>query len=399
MRKFWLVFAHEYWRQISQRRFFLALLSLPVLGFSLLVYFVFILFIELYSKPIGYVDYSQFLKSPAELNSEDTTFVSWHRFVEFSSEEEARQSLEAGKIQAYYVVAEDYLESGKIRLIARESLPEAAGNSFTRFLRQNMVNSYPDQVQERLLYPTSITVSTPDESIRSDSKPWFQLIYPFAGTIMLLIVVTTSGEYMLKSIVEEKENRTIEILITSVSTQTLMMAKTLGNMCVGLTQLLIWMLYPLWAGVILWAGFPSVTKTELLGLPFVLSLVLMLLAFVLVSSVLVIIGAVTTEYHDSQQISTLVVLVLMAPFYALYGILFHPNWWLAIGMSLFPFTAPMVMPLRISLTVVPVWQILLCIGLLVASAVGGLFLAGRAFRLGMLRYGKPIGLNELLRRG
>lgn len=399
MRKFWLVFAHEYWRQVSQRRFLLALLSLPLLGVLLLVFFIFNFYIEFYSKPVGYVDHSQLLKNPVELTSKDATFMGWYRFVAFPSEQEAHQSLEAGKIQAYYVLAEDYLVSGKIRLVAKESMPQAAENNFIQFLRRNMISSYPEQVQERLLHPNRVTISTPDESTRSDSKFWLQLVYPLVGAIMLILAISTSGEYLLKAIVEEKENRTIEVLITSVPPQTFMIGKTLGNMCVGLTQLLVWMLYPLWAGVLIWVEFPSIAKTVLLGLPLVLSLVLMLLAFILVSSVLVIIGTVTVEHHNAQQVSTLFMLVLLAPFYALYGVVFHPNWWFVIGMSLFPFTAPLVMPLRASLTVVPVWQILLCVGLSVVFAVGALFLAGRAFRLGMLRYGKPLRLSELLSRG
>ncbi len=302
-----------------------------------------------------------------ELLPEDAIFMGWYRFVAFPSEQEAHQSLEAGKIQAYYVLAEDYLMSGNIRLVAKESVPQTAENGFIQFLRRNMIKGYPKQVQERLLYPVRVTISTPDESTRSDSKFWLRLVYPLTGAIMLMLTISTSGEYLLKAIVEEKENRTIEVLITSVPTQTFMIGKTLGNMCVGLTQLLVWMLYPLWAGVILWAEFPSIAKT-VLGLPLVLSLVLMLLAFILVSSVLVIIGMVTVEHHHAQQISTLFTLVLMSPFYALYGIIFHPNWWFVIGMSLFPLTAPLVMPLRVSLTVVPVWQILLCVGLLTVSA-------------------------------
>ena len=75
-----------------------------------------------------------------------------------------------------------------------------------------------------------------------------------------------------------------------------------------------------------------------------------------------------------------------------------PNSPLAIGLSLFPLTAPVTLPLRAAFTTVPIWQILTSIGLLIACALGALWIAGRAFRLGMLRYGKRLALKEIFSR-
>ena len=109
------------------------------------------------------------------------------------------------------------------------------------------------------------------------------------------------------------------------------------------------------------------------------------------------IGGITTEMREAQQISGIFSLLVTIPFYAIAPIMTNPNSTLAIILSYFPFSAPITVTLRMALTTIPLWQIALSILSLVSFAVLSVWLAGRAFRLGMLRYGKRLSFVELFR--
>jgi len=118
-------------------------------------------------------------------------------------------------------------------------------------------------------------------------------------------------------------------------------------------------------------------------------------AFVMVSALMAMAGVTATESREAQQVASLFTLPLYVPFWLLGPIMQNPNSGLAVGFSLFPLTAPMTLPLRAAFTILPAWQIALSLSLLVVCAAGALWLAGRAFRMGMLRYGKLLSLKEI----
>jgi len=121
-------------------------------------------------------------------------------------------------------------------------------------------------------------------------------------------------------------------------------------------------------------------------------------AFVMVAALMAMVGATATETREAQQVAGLFTLPLFVPYWLITPLIESPNSPLAVGMSLFPMTAPVTLPARAAFTLVPAWQSALSLGLLYLAAFGSLWLAGRAFRLGMLQYGKRLKLAELFRR-
>jgi ABC-2 type transport system permease protein len=128
---------------------------------------------------------------------------------------------------------------------------------------------------------------------------------------------------------------------------------------------------------------------------FWLALVVIFPAFVLISALMAAVGATVTEAREGQQVTGLITLPVMLPIILFGVILNSPNGLLAVILSLFPLTAPLTIIMRASLTTIPTWQIVLSVTLLVLSAIGALWLAGRIFRVGMLRYGKRVRLREI----
>ena len=110
-------------------------------------------------------------------------------------------------------------------------------------------------------------------------------------------------------------------------------------------------------------------------------------------------GAMVTETRESQQMVTMFTLPLFVPMWLIYPIMINPNSPLAVGLSLFPLTSPMTLPLRAAFTTIPAWQIAAGLVIIYACAASALLLAGRAFRMGMLRYGKRLTWREVFQRG
>jgi ABC-2 type transport system permease protein len=212
------------------------------------------------------------------------------------------------------------------------------------------------------------------------------------------MAIFTSAGYIMQAVVEEKENRTMEIVVTSVSPNQLMMGKTLADIAIGLTQLLSWILILV---VPVWIARPYLPMLSSISVPpglVLLMLAVMLPTFVMLGGLMAAIGATVTESREGQQIVGLFTLPTWIPYFLIYPLMTAPNSLLAVVMSFIPFTAPLTIITRAGFTQVPFWQIALGVIILVVSAAGALWLAGRAFRLGMLSYGKRLPILDIFRR-
>jgi ABC-2 type transport system permease protein len=118
----------------------------------------------------------------------------------------------------------------------------------------------------------------------------------------------------------------------------------------------------------------------------------------MVSAFMALIGATVSEAREGQQMIGLIGLPIWIPYMLTAVIIENPNSPLAVALSLFPLTSSMTMLLRQGVTILPAWQIALSSGILVISAILAIWLAGKAFRLGMLRYGKRLSLREIFSR-
>jgi ABC-2 type transport system permease protein len=279
-----------------------------------------------------------------------------------------------------------------------EAIERSVQNQFGRYIRSQLVQSQPPQVAERLIEGYDVEVLALTEAEPEVSTSWLQMLLPIVAGILFVMVINTSGGYLLQAVVEEKENRTIEIVITSVSPGQLMAGKIMGNLSVGLTQLLIWLLFPL-LGFLLLRRFSPLVQGLYLDPEYVWLLLLTLIpAFILIAALMATIGATATEAREAQQIAGLFTLPVVAPFWFFVPLMTDPHGTLALALSLFPLTAPVSLPLRAAFAAVPLWQSALSISLLMLSAAMALWLAGRAFRQGMLHYGRRLSWRELVRR-
>lgn len=391
MSKILRVMYFEYVRHVFRKRFLFSLLSLPLFIGVLALVVLLLVRSEINFKPIGYVDLSGVL--PNSGGEYQGRLVD---LLQFETEDQASQALQVGQIQAYYVLDSDYLESRQAKLVAIDEPSNAATDQFAYFVRASLLAEYPEEIVRRLIEGNQLILRTADGSRQFAQGDWLGFLLPFVfGFIFLAAVFATSG-YLLQAVVEEKENRTMEMLVTTISPAQLMSGKILGIIAVGWTQLFVWIVMALVLLVIasLFVGFPGINSITFRYI--VLAAGIFVPAFVMLSALMVAVGATLTDAQEAQQVTSLFTLPLFIPFWFVFQLIGHPNGPVAVGLSLFPLTAPITLAIRAGFTTIPPWQIGLSLGFLIIGAGLAVWLAGRAFRLGMLRYGQRVPWREFL---
>jgi ABC-2 type transport system permease protein len=215
----------------------------------------------------------------------------------------------------------------------------------------------------------------------------------------MYMTVLLYGINVMRSILEEKTSRIMEVMLSTASAKDLMAGKILGVGAVGLTQVGIWVAV---AGVMS-AGTIIAAASQIKGLisPSLLIYfgVYFLLGYVLYSTLCAAVGSMVNSEQEAQQMQFLVMMPMILAVIFIANIFQHPNSPIAIFGSLFPFTSPLVMFSRISMQQgqVPPWQIGLSIALMLATIYGMVWLCGRIYRVGILMYGKKPNLPEIMK--
>jgi ABC-2 type transport system permease protein len=227
-----------------------------------------------------------------------------------------------------------------------------------------------------------------------------------AITVAMLLYVTIFiyGQNVLRGVIEEKQTRVAEIVVSSVPATTLLAGKVLGVGAVGLTQLLIWMAAsvgmaryraPLLAQMGVNAAplqFPTVTNGQI-----ALLILFFVLGYTFYAALFAAVGAMVSSEQEAQQAQLPVVLLLVVSIMFLQPVLNAPEGALAMNLSWIPFSSPIVMPLRMSAVNVPGWEVGLSLFGLAASCYIAVYVAAKIYRTGLLMYGKRPSLIEVFR--
>ena len=256
----------------------------------------------------------------------------------------------------------------------------------------------------------------------------------FGYLIMMFIIIY--GGFVMRSVIEEKTSRVIEVIISSVKPFQLMLGKIIGNSLAGITQFGIWIVSAALLLAVVFmifdidpsglsqgppsgpAGVTAVAATsagaqslqqyahEIYQLPWLLLffffIIYFLLGYLIYSSIYAAIGAAVDNETDTQQFIFPIILPLMLAIYVgFFSVFNNPNGPIAVGFSLFPLTSPIVMLMRLPEGIgdggVPLWQVLVSLLLLIGTFLGIVWLAAKVYRVGILMYGKKPSYRELFK--
>jgi ABC-2 type transport system permease protein len=234
----------------------------------------------------------------------------------------------------------------------------------------------------------AVKISKTGEAEHGGFETVFLSAYVFMMTLFLLIV--TSGQMLVRSVIEEKSNRIVEILVSSCSPTELMAGKVLGLSGLGFTQMAFWAL--IGTGVALQFGVSVIDPGHA-----ALMVVYFILGYLFYAAVFIGAGSPLNTEQEAQQITSYLVIVLMIPLVMALPAMKTPDaLWIKV-LTYIPFLTPTMMALRIPIQVPSLLEILTSIGLMLVSIYFAMVAAGRIFRIGILLTGKSPKLAEILR--
>jgi len=439
MKKILLIIRREYLTRVRKRSFLVMTLLGPILAAALYGLFVWVALSEdTPSVTIGLCDQSELYLG------DELAKVNRNAKISFPEAphniDDAKDSMRAGKYDAILFIPRDPVNNfaGSFVLYYVDNIPMSSVK-YTEDLLSRMLEDYKlkmnhisrddfDAVRTRVSMvqsKVSLDKSRADERI-GNARYVVGLINSFLVYILILVY----GMQVLRGVMEEKQNRIVEVMISSVKPMQLMMGKIVGIAAVGLTQFSLWIVFSLLCFVAVsqfLLGFSdpaliqqqletmsSVSATEgmmgvndptslmadlfntdlLLVLPILLFFFLG--GYLLYSAMFAAVGSLVDTDSDTQQFMMPVTLPLIFSIALAQVALKNPDGDLAVFMSIFPLTSPIVFPVRAAFSFSPL-DLIISMSVLVASIVFTAWLAGRIYRTGILMYGKQITWREVFK--
>ncbi|MCA9321994.1 MAG: ABC transporter permease [Planctomycetes bacterium] len=321
-----------------------------------------------------------------------------------------RKALESGELFAYFVIGDDPVASSDGSRYVSNNLTDTDLKSWfaryatdavraRRFAAEKIDAGTVAKIQAPLIFESERVSSSGEITEVSQADTALQWV-PIAFVYLLWIAVFTIAQMLLTNTIEEKSNRTIEVLLSSVSPYQLMSGKIAGIALTGLTVVASWIFFffLIIKAAVIFEFNPPFDPTPLLTHPkYLLSFVIyFLLGFLMFSALLVGIGSVCNSLKEAQNLMMPVSVVLMIPLFAMFPIVQDPNGTLAKIMSYIPLTAPFAMMNR-SAADIPTSDYVISTLIILVTIVILFWAAAKVFRIGILMTGKAPRLREILR--
>lgn len=440
MNNTFLILQQEYLKRVKKKSFIILTLLVPFLFagmFAMIIYFS--IQGDKEERTIAVYDESTlFLGQFEDQGSTKYHFISRDEF------DNLKTGLKGSRFYAILYIPGNIYSSNSAQLISEKQIPieipEQLERKLSRFIendkRQKVVeeSGIPD-LEERLAKTktwvrlNTLKISDSGETKKSSSVVAF--IASYAMGFIIYFFVFMYGSMVMRSVMEEKKSRIIEVIVSSVKPSQLMAGKIVGTALVGLTQVAIWVVLGLVSMVLIQGIFspeqaqqmgqsvmesqgamnPAMTQVSQadkvqevvemitnLNLPLILfSFVFYFLAgYLLYSSLLGAVGAAVDNDEDAQQMVFPVTIPLILSIMLLFPVAKNPEGTLAFWASVVPFTSPVAMLARVPYGI-PTWELLLSMGLLVLTTIGTIYGAAKIYRVGLLMYGKKVNLKELVK--
>jgi len=410
-----LVIEREYFERVKRKSFIISTILVPIIMIALMMApALFMIFSKTEQKTVQVVDQTGVLASRLAGNDE----------IKFVSADAPVDSLRKNEDnEAILVIGSNAVDdpSHGITLLSRGSISMMTD----AFITGQIKSAVEDVRMERYNIPdikeiiksidADVTMSTVRIDQEEDTETSSELSY-FLSLIMdmmLYMFIIIYGQMVMTSIIEEKNNRVLEIVVSSVKPFNLMLGKIAGVGLVAITQILIWAVLigtaiaiatPFLTPENLGADAPAAvtgaisqfTEPSFLISLLVNTLLFFIGGFLFYASIYAAIGSAVSNVQDASQLSSIATMPVIIGIIASMAIINDPSSTLAFWVSIIPFTSPMAMMARLPYGV-PVWEIALSIALLYISFVFMIWLCGKIYRVGIFMYGKKPTFIELIK--
>ena len=340
----------------------------------------------------GYVDEAGIIRTlPSDVPADS--------LIGYAGESAAMAALETGEIEGYYVIPSDYVQSGELGYVRQAFNPLTGGSRGRRFewvLAYNLAGdgTLAAQIREPLdVEETALAPADPE----ADEGNWFVELFPTMMALILYLAILIPSSTLISAVTDEKKNKVMEVLISSLSSHQVVTGKVLALALLGLLQLGMWV--GLLVVVILYGGRPLdiPANTEVPVDLLLWALVYGLLGYVMYGAQMAGVGALAPDVKDTRSVSFVVMAPLIVVYMFLVAIVTTPDGIFALFMSLFPLTSPVAMVARMTQTEVPLWQAVLAAVLQLLTAVAIVRMVARLFRAQYLLSGRTFSVGGFYR--
>ncbi|MCK5646022.1 MAG: ABC transporter permease [Anaerolineales bacterium] len=420
MKKTFLILKYELITLLTRRTFLFLAFGLPLLG--VLVFFVISVVRgddagtsssaapsqenELISE--GYVDEANIISSLPE-------DVSPEHLRAFASIDQAAQALEVGDIEGYYIIPEDYLNSGEFIYVSPDRTPLSSGGQewIMRWtLTVNMLGGDVERASKvwELVDLQIKRIDSTDEHDRfaeeDCSRPGYTCesnmlvrLMPLTVTVLFFVFLTNGSGLLMRNVTIEKENRMMEILMLSVDSKEMMAGKIIGLGIASFLQVTVWVGSMF---LIMKIGSQTLNLPEGFSIPPSMafwSIIFFVLGYAIYASLMAGAGALVPSAKEITSASFLMMLPLMIGYFVAVTPIGgeSPHGAISTFFSLFPLTTPVMMVMRVTVGGVPTWQLILAVVLMVLTAVVIVRSVARLFRAQILLSGQPFSPRRFIK--
>lgn len=431
MSKIGIVIEREYMERVKKKSFIITTILMPLLMLLLMALPALIMnFVDSSATTVSVIDNSRVIL-PELKSSESVTFLP-------AVDATVDSALTRDGIDAVLVIPENIVDNSRAGLKYYSNGPSSIGtesnitDQVNKIIESRRLHAYNitdiDKILDNVKSDVSLTTVRADKDSEESDSSAFSYAVGIGMTFVLYMFLLIYGQMVMTSIIEEKGNRVLEVVVSSVKPAQLMMGKIVGVALVAVTQMIIWgILLAVMSAYLLPAlipadamadvaavqsgNFDQVSDTSsieiiqavgMLGnVGHIISLVglmtlFLVFGFLLYSSIFAAVGSSVDNIQDASQLTSLAV------FPIIFGLIFamvaaaDPMGSVAFWMSMFPLTSPMVMVARIPFGI-PAWEIVLSLALLIVGFVAMVWLAGKIYRVGIFMYGKKPSMKELIK--
>lgn len=388
MHNVWRVMWFEYVTRVRRRSFLLLLFGVPVVMVLFWGLLAWLAVRDADTRPFGYVDEAGVVQEQGSVVAELMAAT----YLPFATRVQAHEALAAEEIAGYYVIPPDYWQTHQIEaMVWDEAVPTEQTILFEQFVEQNLQAQLSAEARALVtdVGPFEFRQVDSDEVLRPST---IQFILGLGFVFLFTMVIFSFSPYLLRIVSDEKENRTMELMMTMVSPEAMIYGKLLGLTAVFGTQMVVW------GGLFVVVALGSLVALQVVPYTFLLLVLLFgVPTFMMLVAIMTAIGSVTANLEQGQQMAGMVNWVFTFPLFFVLIALVDPNNPLMVGLTFFPLTAFAAVIMRWAMGATPLWQVVVSWLLVVMTAVWMMLLAVRVFRVGMLEYGQRLGWSTIWR--
>ena len=321
------------------------------------------------------------------------------------------------KVYAYIIISENLLQNPQaIAIYSEKQISQNFKKYITlqaeRYLENEKLASCQIQNIQKIIADLQVKLDIPEirfgeDGTKSRSSVEISSVIGIASTFIIYMFLLLYGVQIMQSVTQEKSNRIVEVMISSVKPFELMMGKITAIGLAGLTQFAIWLilsviiLFSTTSQLSIGAATDNIESlNQMQSYPFAELLIWFTLFFsggyMLYASLFAAIGSAVDNEADTQQFMTPITIIILFALYAGIYSAQNPEGPLAFWCSMIPFTSPIVMMVRIPFGI-PLWEIIVSFLILGISALCSIWISGRIYRIGILMYGKKTSYTEIIK--